>query len=95
MLHTIFSLAALGVLAAVALVAAIWRAFFTRLASVPGPFAARFTDLWYAYRIYRGGFEKDNLQLHKKYGMPVLIFFQRYYPTTLCLLLSSLGSLLI
>jgi hypothetical protein len=72
MLHALFSLAALGVLAAVALVAAIWRAFFTRLASVPGPFAARFTDLWYAYRLYRGGFEKDNLQLHKKYGTPAM-----------------------
>lgn len=70
MLHALFSLAALGVLAAVALVAAIWRAFFTRLASVPGPFAARFTDLWYAYRIYLGGFEKDNLRLHEKYGTP-------------------------
>lgn len=95
MLHSIFSLTALGVLAAVVLAAAIWRAFFTRLASVPGPVAARFTDLWYAYRIYRGGFEKDNLQLHKKYGMPILICFQRYDPTILSLLLSSLGSLLI
>ena len=74
MLHALFSLAALGVLAAVALVAAIWRAFFTRLASVPGPFAARFTDLWYAYRIYRGGFEKDNLRLHEKHGTPWLEF---------------------
>jgi hypothetical protein len=75
MLHALFSLAVLGVLAAVALVAAIWKAFFTHLASVPGPFAARFTDLWYAYRIYRGRFEKDNLRLHKKYGAPALTQF--------------------
>jgi hypothetical protein len=72
MLEALFSCAALGVLLAVTLVVAIWRAFFTRLASVPGPFVARFTDLWYAYRIYRGGFEKDNLQLHEKYGTFVL-----------------------
>ena len=72
MLQALFSLAALGVLAGVALAVAVWRAFFTRLASVPGPFVARFTDLWYAYRIYRGGFEKDNLKLHQKYGTLVL-----------------------
>ena len=70
MLEAFFSLAALWVLLAGAVVAAIWRAFFTTLGSVPGPLAARFTDLWYSYRIYRGGFEKDNLLLHQKYGTP-------------------------
>jgi hypothetical protein len=75
MLELLFSTAALGVLLVVTLVITIWRAFFTRLASVPGPFVARFTDLWYAYRIYRGGFEKDNLRLHEKYGTIVLVWF--------------------
>lgn len=63
------SVIALGGLAASALVAALWRTFFSRLASVPGPFLARFTDLWYAYRMYRGDFEKENLELHRKHGM--------------------------
>lgn len=69
MLDVPFSVIALGGLTASALVAALWRAFFSRLASVQGPFLARFTDLWYAYRMYRGDFEKDNLALHQKYGM--------------------------
>ena len=76
MLQALFSaVAGFGVLLALALTlaVAIWRAFFPRLASVPGPFVARFTDLWYAYRIYRGGFEKDNLRLHQKYGTFVLL----------------------
>ena len=62
------SVAALGGLTAGALVVALWRTFFSRLASVPGPFLARFTDLWYAYRLYRGYFERDNLELHRKHG---------------------------
>lgn len=33
-----------------------------------GPFLARFTDLWYAWRTRVGRFEFDNLELHKKYG---------------------------
>lgn len=64
------SVIALGGLAASALLAALWRTFFSRLASVPGPFLARFTDLWYAYRMYRGYFERDNLELHRKHGTP-------------------------
>lgn len=62
------SVIALGGLAAGTLVVAVWRTFFSRLASVPGPFLARFTDLWYAYRMYLGYFERDNLALHKKHG---------------------------
>jgi len=57
-----------GLLGAGAFALSIWRAFFSGLASVPGPFLARFTDLWYTFRIYCGHFEKDNLKLHKKYG---------------------------
>lgn len=69
MLGVSLSVIALGGLATSALVAALWRTFFSPLASVPGPFLARFTDLWYAYRIYRGHFQRDNLELHKKHGM--------------------------
>ncbi|GAB1313123.1 hypothetical protein MFIFM68171_03333 [Madurella fahalii] len=69
MLQAFSSVAAVGLLLiAAALVAVVWRAFFARLSSVPGPFVARFTDLWYACSIYRGEFEKVNRQLHQKYG---------------------------
>jgi len=57
-----------GLLGAGAFVVSIWRAFFSGLASVPGPLLARFTDLWYTFRIYCGHFEKDSLELHKKHG---------------------------
>jgi hypothetical protein len=80
MLQALYSPTTLGFLLAVILVITIWRAFFTRLASVPGPLVARFTDLWYAYHIYRGRFEKHNLELHKKYGAFVLTaVHSRYY----------------
>jgi hypothetical protein len=38
------------------------------LRSVPGPFLARFTRLWYLRKVWRGDFEKTNIALHKKYG---------------------------
>ncbi|ETS84549.1 hypothetical protein PFICI_02574 [Pestalotiopsis fici W106-1] len=44
------------------------RALITPLRSVGGPFLARFTDLWYAWRVRVGRFEFENLELHKKYG---------------------------
>ncbi|KAK1701831.1 cytochrome P450 [Colletotrichum lupini] len=52
----------------VQLLAKIYRGFAAPLASVPGPFFARFTDLWYAWRIHQGRFEVDNIELHRKYG---------------------------
>jgi hypothetical protein len=38
------------------------------LRKVPGPFAARFTRLWYWQKIRDGEFEKTNQQLHQRYG---------------------------
>ncbi|KAL6792217.1 cytochrome P450 [Trichoderma sp. SZMC 28013] len=35
---------------------------------IPGPFLARFTRLWYFRRVALGGFEQENIQLHRKYG---------------------------
>lgn len=40
-----------------------------RYPRAPGPLLARFSDLWYAYRNVLGNFEKDNVELHRKYGM--------------------------
>lgn len=36
--------------------------------SVPGPFLARVTDLWYLYHVRQGSFEKVNIKLHEQYG---------------------------
>jgi hypothetical protein len=58
--------------AAVALVARIFLPFFKGLISplrtIPGPTAARFSDLWYLWRVSKGAFEVDNVELHKEYG---------------------------
>jgi hypothetical protein len=35
---------------------------------VPGPFAARFSDVWYLWRVWKGHFEVDNIELHRKHG---------------------------
>ena len=39
------------------------------LRSVPGPFWARFTRLWYLNEVAKGHFEKTDIRLHKKYGL--------------------------
>ncbi|KAJ9608403.1 hypothetical protein H2200_007391 [Cladophialophora chaetospira] len=43
------------------------------LRTVPGPFLARFTKLWYLRNVWRGDFEKTNVALHKKHGSVVRI----------------------
>lgn len=35
----------------------------------PGPPLARFTNIWMGYRMLLGGFHKENMDLHRKYGM--------------------------
>lgn len=58
--------------AVVALIARIFfpflKTFFSPLRNVPGPALARFTDLWYLWRVRKGGFEWDNIELHRKHG---------------------------
>jgi len=58
--------------AVVAVVARILFPFFKNVSSplrnVPGPASTRFTDLWYLWRVRRGGFEQDNIELHRKHG---------------------------
>ncbi|EUC30064.1 hypothetical protein COCCADRAFT_104842 [Bipolaris zeicola 26-R-13] len=58
--------------AAVALIARILfpllKTFFSPLRNIPGPFSARFTDLWYLWRVQKGRFEWDNIELHRRYG---------------------------
>ncbi|KAL4942583.1 hypothetical protein BDV06DRAFT_235320 [Aspergillus oleicola] len=37
------------------------------LRTVPGPIAARYTRLWYFFKIKRGDFHRENIDLHRKY----------------------------
>ncbi|KAJ5833586.1 hypothetical protein N7474_001897 [Penicillium riverlandense] len=46
----------------------IGKVLFSPLRSFPGPFSARFTNLWYFNRVRRGQFEHDNIRLHEEYG---------------------------
>lgn len=48
------------------------RGIFSPLRTIPGPVAARFTDLWYFWRVKRGYFEVDNVELHRRYGNELL-----------------------
>jgi hypothetical protein len=43
------------------------------LRDIPGPLLARFTRFWYFFEIYKGSFERSNIELHKKYGPIVRI----------------------
>lgn len=48
------------------------------LRSLPGPFLARFSRLWYFFELYKGSFEETNIELHKKYGPIVRIAPHEY-----------------
>jgi hypothetical protein len=43
------------------------------LRSIPGPFWARFTRLWFLQSLARSDFHQTNIELHRKYGANVLI----------------------
>ncbi len=62
---------AVGVAAQISL--AVIQGLTSPLRSIPGPFWARFTRLWYFFRVAQGGFEKDNIALHRRYGPIVRI----------------------
>lgn len=46
----------------------IAKSFSSPTRHLPGPFWARFTRLWYFKRVALGGFERENIALHRKYG---------------------------
>ncbi|ATY61323.1 cytochrome P450 pisatin [Cordyceps militaris] len=56
-----------------AIATTILRAVVSPLRSIPGPFFARFTRLWYVARVVKGHFEAENIALHKRYGPIVRI----------------------
>ncbi|KAH6715260.1 cytochrome P450 oxidoreductase [Leptodontidium sp. MPI-SDFR-AT-0119] len=53
-------------------------ALLSPLRSIPGPFWARFTRWWKFIEIYRGEFEKTNIELHRRYGPVVRISPNEY-----------------
>lgn len=46
--------------------------------SIPGPFLARFTRLWYFIQIYKGDFERRNISLHEEFGPVVRVAPDEY-----------------
>lgn len=51
----------------------LFAAATSSLRSIPGPFWARFTRLWYLQSLAQGNFHQVNIELHRKYGTTVLI----------------------
>ena len=77
-LYTLVSAAAALIVARLLL--GLYRTIRSPLRSVPGPFLARFTNLWYLWYIYTGNFEQKNIALHRKYGgcFPCIASFRRF-----------------
>jgi hypothetical protein len=48
------------------------------LRDIPGPFFARFTRWWYFNEIWKGSFERTEIELHKRYG-PIVRIAPREY----------------
>ncbi|KAF5541458.1 cytochrome p450 oxidoreductase [Fusarium phyllophilum] len=66
------SIAALGAVAGTALtlwlIFSLYRVFTSPLRAVPGPLLARYTNLWYLWRLSKSQFAYENIALHEKYG---------------------------
>lgn len=62
----------LPIIAAVLVLVHLARNCFTRgVSEVPGPFLARFSNLWRFIDVARGKAEETHLKLHQKYGQYV------------------------
>lgn len=76
MLLTVFTLGPLSLflsLAGIYVAYTILTVVFDPCCRVPGPVLARFTRLWYLWKVYQGKFERVNIELHKQYGPIVRI----------------------
>lgn len=60
----------------------VYQKWTSPLRRVPGPFWARFSRAWYFYRVWRGHFERDNIDLHEKYGSAVVRLAPNWYSCT-------------
>ncbi|KAI1110951.1 cytochrome P450 [Nemania sp. NC0429] len=67
-----------GILAAVYLLQRLLRSVLPPLRSVPGPFLARCSDLWYLWHAKQGSWETVNIDLHRRYGAVVRYGPHRY-----------------
>ena len=69
-LHTAFIMHAILLLVpcALYLLSRVVQSLLSPLKSIPGPFWARFSNLWYFNRLWNGQFEHENIALHQKHG---------------------------
>lgn len=56
----------------------ITKSLTSPLKSIPGPFWARLSNLWYFNRLRHGHFEHENIQLHNQYG-PIVRLGPNHY----------------
>jgi hypothetical protein len=77
-MHPAIVLYVLGALVVLRVLLFIYQTVTSPLRDIPGPFAARFSRLWYLTRVNKGHFEKDNIALHKNYGSLVRIAPNHY-----------------
>jgi len=54
-------------------VSTLYSIFLHPLRRVPGPFLAKFTELWRTSKYFRGNWHSDILELHAKYGPVVRV----------------------
>jgi hypothetical protein len=73
LLHHIGLKGAAVILVHIVLAQVIYRFCLDPLRHIPGPPAARFTELWRTRRYALGGWHQDILDLHDKYGPVVRI----------------------
>jgi hypothetical protein len=73
LLHHIGWKGAVLIIAHIVLAQVIYRYCLDPLRHIPGPTAARFTELWRMRRYALGGWHQDILDLHDKYGPVVRI----------------------
>lgn len=51
----------------------VYRIFFHPLRHIPGPFPAKFTELWRTSKYAKGNWHQDILDLHRQYGPVVRV----------------------
>ncbi|RSM13176.1 hypothetical protein CEP52_002143 [Fusarium oligoseptatum] len=63
----------LGIGAVLLCLSVLWQLFLSPLRGFPGPFVAKFTDIWRAAAVLPGQIDKVNRRWHKKYGSAVRV----------------------
>ena len=72
-MHTQYLIFAAIALVAARLLTIVTQTLLSPLRTVPGPFLARLTNLWYLQRVRNGSFEWENIELHRKHGQVVRV----------------------